>query len=548
VTRRLDWTVLLAPACLASVLVACGSPSPADAGRLDAGRLDAGRPDAFAPGPIRSRLYPEGWDPDALDAEGRALPDFSFAGYRHGEVALGAGSSPRVIDAVADPTGASDSTAAIQSAIDVASMGGGVVALGPGLYRVDGALRVQASGVVIRGEGSDRTRLHFTASAAMSYRAHLTFEGAVTSDLEVRLAEDAAPRATEVSVEDTGALAVGDDVELGWVISPAFVEAHRMTGVWGPFADTWQPFFRRTIVALDGSARRVTLDVPLRYAALVRDGASLRRVRGALHDVGIESVGVANAVSSDEAWAEDQVHAIEMSGVIDGWIRDVSSFPSPSAPTDGEDAGAHLASGGILVRASNRVTIADCVLAQAQNLGPDGNGYLFEVRASSEVLVRDCEGRAGRHAFIQNWGFGTSGCVWLRVHSVDGHALASRGGLSLLGPSEFHHSLAMANLVDSSVLDDGWVGVNRREQSSGAGHSATENVFWNSAGGGVIRSFQFGWGYVIGTGPELEVVTRDVPWESLDTEPEDFTEALGRAADLEPRSLYEDQLRRRLAR
>ena len=531
-------------ALLAVLLVACSSGPAPDAGGEDAG------PDAFVPGPIRSRLYPDGWDPDGLDPEGRALPDFSFAGYRHGEAEPGAAISPRVVDVSADASGELDATDAIQSAIDSASIGGGVVALGPGLYRVDGALRVEASGVVIRGAGPELTRLHFTAPSPNGGRAHLTFAGALTSDLELPLVADGAPRAAEITVADTGGLEVGDDVELGWVISPAFVEAHRMTGVWGPFDDTWQPFFRRTVVAIDASASpaRVTLDVPLRYPALVRDGASLRRVRGALREVGLESIGVANAVSADDAWAHDQVHAIEMTGVIDGWIRDVSSFASPSAPTEGEGAGAHLASGGLLIGASNRVTVADCVLAEAQNLGPDGNGYLFEVRASSEILFRDCEGRAGRHAFIQNWGFGTSGCVWLRVHSVGGRALASRGGLALLGPSEFHHSLAMANLVDSCVLDDGWVGVNRREQSSGAGHSATEDVFWNTTGAGVIRSFQFGWGYVIGTGPELDVVTRDVPWESLDTEPEDFTEALGRAADLEPRSLYEDQLRRRLGR
>ena len=513
--------------------------------------MDAGT-DAVAPGPIQSALYPEAWDPSFVDAEGRSLHDFSYAGYHNGEREPSADLAGPIIDVVAmgaDPTGASDSSAAIQAAIDAASVGGGIVSIPAGLYRADGALRVEASGVVIRGEGADLSRIYFTTSASMSQRAHLSIVGAVSSDLELALASDANALSTDVWVADAGDLAVGDDVDVGWVISPAFVEEHAMTGVWGPFNDEWQPFFRRTVVAIDASASpvRVGLDVPLRYRALTRDGASVRRARGLLREVGVESIGVANAVTPDEAWAENQVHAIEMSGVRDAWIRDVASFPSPGAPETGEGAGAHLASCGILVDASKRVTVADTHLAAAQNLGPGGNGYLFEIRASSEILVRDSTGRAGRHNFIQNWGFGTSGCIFLRVHSSEGRALDSRGGFALLGASEFHHSLAMANLIDSSVLDDGWVGVNRLTASSGAGHSATQNVFWNIGGVGVIRSFQYGWGYLIGTGPELRVFTTGVPWEGLDTEPPDYTEALGRADDLMPRSLYEDQLRRRLA-
>ena len=33
----------------------------------------------------RSALYPSGWTPGSTDAEGRGLPDFSYAGYHRGE-------------------------------------------------------------------------------------------------------------------------------------------------------------------------------------------------------------------------------------------------------------------------------------------------------------------------------------------------------------------------------------------------------------------------------------------------------------------------------
>jgi len=530
-------------------------PPPADAGAdtdADAARdADAGPDTSPPPGPWRSALYPESWTPDFGERDGPYLHDFSFAGYHNGELELGAGGPTaifRAADYGADASAATDATAAIQAAIDAASLApsGGIVRFDAGTYRVDGRLRVERSGVVLRGEGPEATRLHFTNLEGMGSSAHLTFRGAPTSDLEAFVAADAASRERVVVVEDASGLEAGDDVDVGWVVTPEFVAEHEMTPYWEVFNGEWQPFFRREIVAIDGP--QVTFDVPVRYPARVRDAASLRRTRGWLREVGVESLGVANAGDPDDAWAISQTHAIEMTGVADGWIRDVASFPSPSAPSEGEGAGAHLASGGILIRESKRVTVADTHLAEAQNRGPGGNGYLFEVRASGEILFRDVSGRAGRHNFITNWGFGTTGVVWLRAHSSAGRSLSSRGGFSTVGLSDYHHSLATANLVDASVVDDGWSAFNRLGASSGAGHGATECVFWNTTGSGQLRSFQWGLGYVIGTAPELDVVTWGAVFDQESTEPEDFREGIGRGDDLSPPSLYEDQLARRLAR
>jgi hypothetical protein len=115
-----------------------------------------------------------------------------------------------------------------------------------------------------------------------------------------------------------------------------------------------------------------------------------------------------------------------------------------------------------------------------------------------------------------------------------------------VGFSEFHHSLAMANLIDSSTADDGWKAVNRLFYSSGSGHSATENVFWNIKGQGDLYSYQYGQGYVIGStdiGVHTEVTN---VYENFGTAPEDFSEGIGEGASLIPQSLYEDQLSRRL--
>ncbi|GMV43802.1 MAG: hypothetical protein AMXMBFR64_55180 [Myxococcales bacterium] len=526
---------------------ATDAPSPVDAPQDAADTTADGAPALW-----RSALYPADWSPGFADALGRRLHDFSYAGYHRGEVPLPTPpTAVGVVDFGADPTGVSDSTGAFQAAIDAVSAAGGVVHVPAGDYRVDGTLSVTASGTVLRGDGLALTRVAFSRTEGMSHGSHLTFKGSTSHDLDLPLAADAAPFDTELRVADASALSPGDDVSVGHVITPEFIDEHGMKGTWQAFNDSWQPFSWRTVVSVDleSEPHRVTVDVPLRSGARVSDGASLRRVPGLLRECGVEGVSFGNAVAWELAWTLNQVHALEMSGVADCWVRDVSTFAPPLSPLDGPAAGAHLQSGGVLVRQAMRVTVADSFMGPAVHRGSGGNGYLFEVRQSSEILFRDCEARGGRHNFIQNWGFGATGIVWLRVWSHEGTTIPFYEAPELLGIGlcEYHHSLATANLVDSSVLDDGWSAENRGDWSTGAGHTATESVFWATTGVGRVESRQWGWGYVIGTGPDLKVDTDPAMPNGGGTAPEDLVEGAGAAATLEPPSLYEDQLARRLA-
>jgi hypothetical protein len=304
--------------------------------------------------------------------------------------------------------------------------------------------------------------------------------------------------------------------------------------------------FWRTVVEVEGDT--LTLDVPLRYPAKLRDQASVRRVDGYLREVGVEGIGLANAVGWDDAWSQDQVRALSLRGVKDAWVRDVGSFVSPGAPAAGLGMGRHLQSSGIEVLRSKRVTVADSSLALAQHRGDGGNGYLFEVSQSSEILIRDCVGTAGRHNFIQNWGFGNVGTVFLRcVSSGGGQTTQSAPNPSATLYSEHHHSLAMATLVDDSRFDDGWASMNRGSMSTGAGHTSTGSVVWRAAGTGKVISRNFGWGYVIGTKKGVSVDTNVDVATGAGTLPEDFVEKKDEGDALFPSSLYEHQRVLRLA-
>ncbi len=470
--------------------------------------------------------------------------------------------APAVVEAIydvvadygADPTGNIDATTAIQAAIDDAQIGQGAAAvyLPAGLYRCDGSLNVTRGNLSLRGAGKDLTKLYFTQSAGFGYRAHISFQGLLSRGEDMPLAANAPNRATVVQITDASSVSVGDTVALGWVITDAFIAEHGMKGVWSQFNGQWKPFFRREVVAVDLSVtpHEVHLDIPTRYLAQLRDGASLRKETGYLAECRVEDLSLSNAVGYDQAWSENQIHLLAMKGVRDAVIRNVSSFASPHPDNAREH---HLQSGGILITDSTRVTAKDCTLEKAQNRGGGGNGYLFEVRSSGEVLFSDCTGRSGRHNFIQNWDFGATGIVWLRCLSEGSQNVTRAGALEfpLRADSEYHHSLAMANLVDQCVIKDGWSAGNRGTESSGAGHSATQCVIWNMNGGGSgrIRSFNSGHGYVIGTTAATVYVNSDITLGSLDegTDPIDFTEHLGNGSTLWPPSLYEDQRMRRMS-
>ena len=544
------------------------SEADAEGSADSAGEADAaGSADTQTPEPLpwRSALYPEDWQPDPA-ALGPSLDDYSYAGYALGAREPGApADAPHfavndfglALDGSGLPDPTSDSTAPIQAAIDAATAaGGGIVDFAPGDYRIDDRLFVRGNGVVLRGAADGSSRLHFTRTDGMNFSAHLTIGSTPRLGSDLPLTVDAIARTDEVTISPTDSLALGDSVVIGQTITEAYIADHDMTGTWIAFNGSWQPFawrritaLRETIDAAGAPALVVTLDVPLREPFLLRDLPSLRTVSGQVRECGIEQLSLSNATLWEQAWAGNQVHLVAFLGAEDCWVDGLRSFAPDDATQPANLRPSEVQSSGLMVEMSRAMTIRNSHLANAQHRGSGGNGYLFEVRQSNEILTQDCTAENGRHNFIQNWGFGTSGCVWHRVES--------RGSAQVLSPtftipipaaSEFHHSLATANLIDSCLIDDGWQAHNRGDESTGAGLSAWKNVFWNNRGDGFISSRQWSLGYTIGTAPELSVRLAVGESAGASSAPEDWAEGLGSGATLEPASLFASQRQRRLGR
>jgi hypothetical protein len=494
----------------------------------------------------RSKLYPLNWQPGFQDKKKRFLQDYSYAGYKNGERELPSLNNTIIYDLVkdfkADNTGVADASIACQKAIDAAGRnGGGIIFLPQGLYRFDHHILVSRSNIIITGEGPKKTKIYFPSS--LSNSSNIVFKGHEQIQQNLLLAKDAGLFSKVLTLESIKGIGVGMDITVGAIISKAFCQEHGMSDYWTAARNKWRPFFRRTVVDINPRTKEVVLDVPIRYPLKKRDKASVQVVTGLLEECGLRFLAVANACIWEDAWQIQRNHIILFDQVKDCWIYNVHSFePNVSKPK-----GYHLLSSGIMVKGSKRMSIEMCSMQMAQNRGPGGNGYLFEISQSSEILVKDCVASHGQRNFIQSWDFNTNGCVFLRVHSSEGKKYIGRWDpLGVTAYSGFNHSLSVANLVDSSVIDDGWTIVNNLNENKGAGHSGTQNVFWNIRGKGTVHSAQFGWGYIIGTGKAVRITTSDGLIIKGNTKPIDFVEGQGEAASLRPVSLYEDQLRRRL--
>jgi len=525
-------------------------------------------PMAWADPPWRSILYPEDWAPGDRDEEGRFLHDFSYAGYHRGEQPMPSQSSDSrlVIDVTeppfsADDSGTSDTTKAIQEAIDFAGKrGGGVVLLPSGTYRVrpqnpddKAALFIHSPGVILRGEGPDSTFV-FNTETSMRGRNVIRLAPNSVRDRDFTwwqpagepsfpLTADVAEMETILSV-DSGEFAVGEWVVVRADATPEFIEDHNMTGVWTSNGLGGVTFYRQIIAVGDGS---VVIDIPTRYPLLLRDNARITRTIPHIDEVAVEdlSIGMKSITygsMGDNDWdvpgtGAYEAHAsslIEINHVVNGWVRNVNSF------RHWENQSHHFLSTGIRIRFARSITVENVDLRGSQYHGAGGNGYHFSIQGSDNLL-KSCYSRDARHNYTTALIVAT-GNVILSCTAINGRF-----------PVDFHMHLTPGNLIDSMVLDEDSIEATDRFNAD-HGFGTTQTVLWNTRGDTegwqvdlgikkLIRTAQFGWGYVIGTSGTDYLV--ETPGHNHAV-PHDHVEGSGTGGDLVPQSLYDSQLERRL--
>jgi hypothetical protein len=393
------------------------------------------------------------------------LPDYSFAGYMKGGIALP--TAPVVVVLGPEP---GDDHARIQQAIDevgAAPLGAdglrGAVLLTQGTYDVGDTLTIAASGVVLRGEGqgSNGTILRATKPEQHDF-LRIQGTGSGLGEVEgsrVDITSNIVPvGARTFEVASAAGFEVGDVVGVLRTPNQAWIDALQM-GQWGWTVSSYAIAHERTIVAIDGD--EVTVDIPI--VDTIEDqygGGALFRadLSGRVAQVGVESLRIESIHSGptdeDHGWIAVRLHR-----ATNSWVRRVTAV--------------HFGYAAVSMHAQSSFnTVEDTAMLEPISQITGGRRYSFNVSGGVGNLFQRCFSEASRHDFVTGSRV-TGPHVWLDCLSVDSH--------SDDGP---HHRWATGLLFDNTM---GRMLHVENRQSSGTGHgwSGAQVLFWNGLAEGI---------------------------------------------------------------
>jgi hypothetical protein len=533
--------------------------------------------------PAHSRLVcpgPDGRLVYVADDRGNVIPDFSHCGYAGGGVAI---PSVPVRVTVKPGDGKADDLPRLQAAIDEAAQltpdadgFRGAVELARGTYRVNGSLRLNASGVVLRGAGQDER--DGTILRATLPKQHavviVSGEGAAKEIAGTRqeIADEYVPTGSRsFRLANVSALAVGDDVVVHRPSTAEWIATLKMDRLNETYKTTrlteWKPGdfdlnHRRRITGIDGD--RVTTDVPIVHALDRRYGGGFVykfQNPGQISRAGVENLRIVSAfdkskVSSDDAPRgnetairrfTDEEHAwvgVALNNVRDAWVRDVTVQ--------------HVGYAAVQTnKESTFVTVADCFFLDPVSQTAGGRKYSFNCNGQMGLFLR-CYARNARHDFV------------LGARVVGPNAFVDcRTDLSI-STSEPHHRYSAGCLWDNVKLTGAgeFLAVNRGDSGSGHGWAGANMVFWNCAGRSLVvmdpptdgaQNYAIGW---LGpadpksAGNEEAIKkmlgwvktrsTAEFPYRGLSVHGDGYIESP--TGPVEPRSLYFKQLEDRLGK
>ncbi|MEM7366952.1 MAG: T9SS type A sorting domain-containing protein [Bacteroidota bacterium] len=470
------------------------------------------------------------------DEADNMIPDFSHAGYMGGGIEI-----PTVATELTISPIPGDNTDHVQAAIDLAAQLPkdavgirGAILLKAGRYEIHGTIHLNQDGVILRGEGDGADTLTNTVLIGV---------GNTPNQRDVIVAGGGSGTSWSGRVANTKTDVISDLVKVGeyrfkianpsvFHINDNIILYHPCTQAWLDAIDgggtdnepNWtlgsQPLvFNRRIVDVEDSM--ITVDVPF-YNHLDRSLAQSYIYTydraGLLTQIGIENlrVDIETAGGTDEAHAWN---AVKMKQVEDSWVRNCTFL--------------HFGLAGVATETATRITVENCQALDPVAQVTGARMYNFDLlKASSQVLFKDCYASNGRHHYVSNGTSWVSGCVFLNCVSDAAY-----------NASEGHRRWSMGLLFDNHVevairASRTLLGLyNRGNYGTAHGWSAVHSVAWNcdvKSGRLVVEKPPTAQNYAIGCSGTIS-----------GTGP--FNQAAGyqegsNVSDLHPASLYEAQL------
>ena len=325
--------------------------------------------------------------------------DYSTCGYHASEQAI-----PDVRNAVFVSARGGDCYDVLQKAINyVSSLKAdknghrGAVLLGEGTFNISRPLRVNASGVVLRGSGRGRTTI---IKNGFDRGALLYIEGGMhmtKGDTIAVAGTKVKAGATTFNLVKADTVKVGDRITVlrpstkEWIAS---LNCHDYGG--GLDYTGWKPTdiditWHRTVIATNGN--ELTVDAPLTTTLDSKYGTSLVIVshnEAEITECGVENITLKSAVNTWNPKDEDHCwDAVRIDNARDCWVRRVDF--------------AHFAGSAVnMQKQTSRITVEDCIASEpVSEIGGWRRG-VFLTRGQ-QTLVQRCVSRNGLHDFVADY-------------------------------------------------------------------------------------------------------------------------------------------------
>jgi hypothetical protein len=400
------------------------------------------------------------YNPDSL---GNRIPNFSYCGYKASEQSI-----PDVPVKIVVPLTTGDATLRIQSAIDyVANLPldkngfRGTVLLQKGTYNISGQLKIEASGIVLRGSGMNDGTVLLGTGLGRETLIRINGKNDKTTGTEIKITDVYVPvNANKFHVQNAS-FKKGDFITIhrpstkNWI---SLLGTETFGG--GISALGWKPgerdiYWDRKVVAVNGNT--ITIDASITTALDTTYGGGTVAAYnwpGRITNVGIENLTCQSTY--DETNPKDEAHrwmAITMENVMDAWVRQVVFKHFAGSAVD-------------ILATAKRITVEDCKsLSPISEIGGQRR-YTF-LTAGQQTLIQRCYAERGYHDFAV--GFCVPGpnafvqCESRQPYSFSGTIQSWASGVLF----------DIVNIDGQALRFD-----NRGQDGQGAGWTAANSVFW----------------------------------------------------------------------
>lgn len=408
-----------------------------------------------------------------------SIPDFSYAGYKSGGVKL-----PKVSTVITLQALNGDNYKQLQEAIDklektpLKNGFRGAILLKKGIYEISSTLKINKSGIVIRGEGQgekgtvligiSRKKQNLIQIESPKnvknalYELKQTTQKIISSYVPVGAYQFEIKDASKFKIGDT--ISVKKTPNLNWVKAIGMQESelckeakvkNRKCYGWEENGNVEKSYFmkyERIITAIDKDI--ISINIPI-FDVLEKEfgGGTIAKAKwsGRIYNCGVENLRIEDidktTITQNRIWV-----AVQLTKVVNCWVNGVTAK--------------YVGYSTVSVKKSNFNTIQNSACIELRSPIKGGNRYSFNISSGLGNLFQRCYTKQGRHDFV------TGARVTGPNIFVDCLAEDTK---SDIGP---HHRWAVGTLFDNIM--GGEIRVrNRKYFGTGHGWAGAQTLFWN---------------------------------------------------------------------